>query len=68
MTPNWRKPFGVLAILALVAAWCAIVASAAQSIGSLHWALQLAIYAVAGTIWVVPLGPMLRWMESDSAK
>lgn len=68
MTPNWRKPFGVLAILALVTAWSSIVASAAQPIGSLHWAFQLVIYAVAGTIWVVPLGPMLRWMESDSVE
>lgn len=64
MTPSWRKPVGAIAILLLIVAWCALVASAAGTIGGLHWIVQLAIYCVAGIIWILPLKPALRWMET----
>lgn len=64
MNPSWRKPFGVFAILLLILVWSVIVASASPLIGRLHWLAQLPIYVVAGTVWVLPLKPLLRWMET----
>ena len=62
--PTWRKPAGMLAILAYLSAWVVLVASFSQEIGSLAWPLQLLVYLVAGIVWILPLKPALRWMET----
>ena len=64
MTPTWRKPAGMLAILSLIAVWCVVVASASGHVGAWHWAAQLGFYLVTGVIWIAPLKPLLRWMET----
>ncbi len=63
MTPSWRKPVGMLGILAYITVWIVLVASFSGEIGTLHWAVQLVIYAFLGIIWIAPLKPALRWME-----
>ena len=62
--PSWRKPAGIFLILALIAAWAAIVASLSGTVG--EWAIlaQAVFYVVAGIIWIFPLKPLLRWMET----
>lgn len=62
--PSWRKPAGMLLILAIVAGWAVIVASFSGTIGSWPRALQLGVYAVAGIVWIFPMRPLLRWMET----
>jgi Protein of unknown function (DUF2842) len=64
MDPSWRKPFGIFLMLALIMVWALIVASAAGSITPLHWMLQAIIYTILGIGWILPLGPLLRWMET----
>ena len=66
MTPNWRKPVGMLAIIALLIAWCALVASLSGVVGRWHWLFQLGFYVFAGIawLWVLPMRAMLRWMET----
>ncbi len=64
MTPSWRKPFGVFLIVALIIVWSAIVVSASGAIGQWHRLVQLAIYVTAGIVWIVPLKPLLLWMET----
>ncbi|KQM64876.1 hypothetical protein ASE75_07270 [Sphingomonas sp. Leaf17] len=64
MTPSWRKPAGMFAILALIALWCVAIASLSGVIGEWHWALQAIFYLVTGIIWITPLKPLLRWMET----
>lgn len=66
MTPSWRKPFGTLAILAYLTVWVVLVASFSDAIGGLARPLQLAIYVVAGLMWIAPLKPALRWMETGA--
>lgn len=63
MNPSWRKPAGVGMILALITAWSALVASAAPTVGGWHPALQAVFYLVAGVAWILPLKPLLKWME-----
>jgi len=62
--PTWRKPFGIFLILFIILAWAVIVASASPWIGQLHMLLQGVIYTVAGIIWILPLRPLLAWMET----
>lgn len=65
-TPSWRKPAGMLAIIALIAIWAFIVASASPVIGELPIPVQALIYLVAGIVWILPLKPLLIWMETGS--
>jgi hypothetical protein len=64
MTPSWRKPVGMLGIVALIVVWAALVASLSGVVVQWHWALQLAFYVVAGIVWIAPLKPLLRWIET----
>lgn len=64
MTPDWRKPVGMLAILAIIVIWCALVISLSAIVGRWHWAAQLLFYLFAGIVWITPLKPLLRWMET----
>lgn len=62
--PSWRKPAGALAIVALIIAWVVLVASFSAVIARLHIVLQLLLYIFTGLIWIAPLKPLLRWMET----
>jgi len=62
--PSWRKPFGMFVILGLIAAWAFIIGSFSGPIGSLPGWLQVPIYIVTGIIWIMPLKPLLAWMET----
>lgn len=63
MTPSWRKPAGMLLIVAIIIAWAGLVASLSGVVGQWHWVLQLIFYVVAGIVWITPMKPLLRWME-----
>ena len=64
MNPSWRKPAGILLILGLIATWSVIVASASPVVGGWPALVQLGFYLVAGIVWIAPLKPLLRWMET----
>lgn len=66
MTPNWRKPVGMLAILAIILVWAVLIASLSGMVDRWPWPGQLLFYLVAGIIWIAPLKPLLRWMESGA--
>jgi hypothetical protein len=65
-SPSWRKPAGMIVILAIIAVWAFIVASASAYIGQMHILLQAVIYLIAGIVWIAPLRPLLIWMETGS--
>ena len=62
--PSWRKPAGMLAIVTLIVVWVVLVASFSAEIASLPVLVQLVIYLVLGIVWITPLKPLLRWMET----
>ena len=62
--PSWRKPVGVGLILLLIVGWAVIVTTIAGNIGALPWPIQTLFYLVAGLVWILPLKPLLRWMET----
>ncbi|WP_184475314.1 DUF2842 domain-containing protein [Rhizorhapis suberifaciens] len=64
MNPSWRKPVGMFLILGIIAAWAFVIASMSHQIGRLPGLVQLIIYAVAGIVWILPLKPLLAWMET----
>ena len=64
MSPTARKIGGTFAILAIIAIWAALVVMLVERLTGWPVLAQMAVYLVAGIAWVVPLGPLLRWMET----
>ena len=63
VTPSWRKPAGILAILLLIAVWAFIVATVAEWLPPLPWPVRALFFIAAGIVWILPLKPLLRWIE-----
>ena len=66
--PSWRKPAGVFAILGLIALWAVIVVSFAGIVERWPILVQALFYLATGLVWVLPLKPLLRWMEGAPFK
>lgn len=62
--PSWRKPAGIFAILALIAIWAMVVVSLSGMVSQWPILVQAIFYLVAGIAWILPLKPLLRWMET----
>ena len=62
--PTLRKPAGVLLILGIIAVWAVLVASLSSFVATFAWPVEAAFYLIAGIAWIVPMGPILRWMET----
>ncbi|MBA3667835.1 MAG: DUF2842 domain-containing protein [Sphingomonas sp.] len=62
--PSWRKPAGIFGILALIAVWAVLVASLSEQVGRWPILAQAIFYLVAGIGWILPLKPVLQWMET----
>jgi len=62
--PSWRKGAGIAGILALIALLAVLVASFSNVIGRWPVLVQMLFYLVIGVIWIAPLKPLLRWMET----
>ncbi len=66
MHPRIKKLIGTI----LVLIWLPIYALLAMGVGvrvlpHAHWLVVLLFYAVAGTLWIVPVGLMLPWMYRE---
>ena len=61
--PSLRKPVGVLLILLLIAVWALMTLIAVPYVLATPWPVQAVFFAIAGTVWIAPLKPLLRWME-----
>ncbi|ATY31285.1 DUF2842 domain-containing protein [Sphingomonas psychrotolerans] len=66
MKASWRKPAGAITILLLILVWVVLVASFSSQIGALPILIQMVIYVVLGIVWITPLKPLLRWMETGN--
>ena len=64
MPNRLRKLFGAVALIVFVGLYAVFAAALASSnpVASAAWPIQLAVYAIAGTLWVVPAGAIIGWM------
>ena len=62
--PSWRKPAGVFLILLWIAVWAVLVASAADLLTAMPAIALILYFCVAGIVWILPLKPLLRWIET----
>ena len=66
--PSPRKLAGVALILLLIVVWAAFVASMARIVGTWPILIQTPFYLVMGIIWIIPLKPLVRWIQTGSFK
>ena len=64
MNPSWRSLAGIFLILLLIAAWSVLAATLFGYVAGAAWPLQALYFLVAGTAWVLPLKPLLKWIQS----
>ncbi|WP_179504609.1 MULTISPECIES: DUF2842 domain-containing protein [unclassified Sphingomonas] len=62
--PTWRKPVGILVLLAALAIYAGVVMALGGWIGRLPVLAQVPVYLVLGTAWLLPLRRFLIWMET----
>lgn len=62
--PSWRKPAGIFLILLIILVWAGIVSTASPWITALPAPAQGVVYVIAGLVWILPLKPLLAWMET----
>ena len=60
--PSWRKPAGIFLILLLIALWAWLVVTIADHLPH-TWLVRTPFFVAAGIAWILPLKPLLRWME-----
>lgn len=70
MTPSWRKPFGMLLILLIIALWVIGVASLSRIVGNWPTLVQLGFYVISGIVWIwlLPMRRILAWMEAGTER
>ena len=66
MEPSPRKLLGIAVILLLIVLWAAFVASLARVVGGWPILVQAPFYLVTGIVWIVPLKPLVRWIQTGS--
>jgi predicted membrane channel-forming protein YqfA (hemolysin III family) len=64
--PSSRKLAGIALILLLILGWAAFVASLTPVVGKWPVLLQAPYYLVMGVAWVIPLKPLVRWIQTGS--
>jgi hypothetical protein len=64
--PSSRKLAGIALIIGVIVVWALFVASLARIVGKWPVLVQAPYYLFMGVAWVIPLKPLLRWIETGS--
>lgn len=67
MSPSWRSLAGMFLILLLIVGWSVLVVLVAEWAGEWPWPIEALFYVVAGIAWIIPLKPLIRWMQKGNA-
>ena len=62
--PSSRNLIGIALILLLIALWATLGAAVARFVGRWPILVQAPFYLIMGLIWIVPLKPLVRWMQT----
>ncbi|AKM09909.1 DUF2842 domain-containing protein [Croceicoccus naphthovorans] len=62
--PTWRKPVGILLLMAFLTLYAILAVSLIEPISRWHVLLQVPVYLVLGIVWLLPLKRFLIWMET----
>ena len=63
---SWRRGVGIAAILGAIAIWASAIVLFAPLIARWPVLIQALFYLIVGIVWIIPLKPLLQWMETGS--
>lgn len=66
MKPSYRKPVSVLAIVVGLIIYAGLVSRLLGPVGTLAWYMAVPLYLLLGCLWLLPLKPLLQWMETGT--
>jgi hypothetical protein len=66
--PSARRLLGVALIILLILFWAGIVASLSSVVGRWPVLVQAVFYLIMGIVWIIPLKPLVRWMQTGQFK
>jgi len=66
--PSTRALAGIALILLLIVFWAAFVASLAPVVERWPILVQAPFYLVMGIAWIIPLKPLVRWIQTGRFK
>ena len=64
--PSSRTLVGIALILLLIVVWGTFVAGLAQVVGTWPVLIQAPFYLFMGIAWIIPLKPLVRWIQTGS--
>ena len=67
-SPSFGKLAGIGLILLMIVLWATFVASLARVVGTWPVLVQAVFYLVMGVVWIIPLKPLVRWMQTGAFK
>ncbi len=67
MTPRIRKLSGAILLLVLIAVYslAAMLAAVILQVNEANKMVELLYYVVAGLLWVLPAGLIIKWMQKS---
>lgn len=66
--PQIRKPLGVLLVILLLAIYVLVAARLADPILRLPVLAQVPLWIALGVVWIFPMKPLIRWIETGQWK
>lgn len=60
--PAMRSIYGMLILIFGLAAYAFAVAAIGELLMESHMTFQVIYYLITGTVWIFPVGKLLRWM------
>lgn len=63
---SWRRGAGLAFILGFILIWALLIAFFAPAISRWPILVQAPFYLFMGIVWIIPLKPLLQWMETGS--
>ena len=67
-SPSTRSLVGILLILLLIVFWAVFVASLAPVVERWPILVQAPFYLIMGIAWIIPLKPLVRWIQTGRFK
>ncbi|HKD20385.1 MAG TPA: DUF2842 domain-containing protein [Rhizomicrobium sp.] len=66
MSPRFKKLIGAIVIVIWLPIYALVATGfAVHMLPHAHWYVALLYYALAGTLWIIPIGLMLPWMYRE---
>lgn len=65
-SPSLRTLVGIAGILLFIVLWASLIATFTPAVGRWPILAQGLYYLIMGVVWIIPLKPLIRWVQTGS--